>query len=59
MVQKDKQPEWFPEAKVRPDPSRRFLARAARPSVPMRRALSEETLKPQRSRARLFCVFRV
>ena len=24
MVQKDKQPEWFPEAKVRPDPSRRF-----------------------------------
>ena len=24
MVQKDKQPEWFPEAKVRLDPSRRF-----------------------------------
>jgi hypothetical protein len=31
MAQKDKQPEWFPEAKVRPDPSRRFLARAVRP----------------------------
>ena len=27
MVQKDKQPEWFPEAKVRPDPSSGVPAR--------------------------------
>jgi len=31
MVQKDKQPEWFPEAKVRPDIVASVCSRAARP----------------------------
>ena len=46
MVQKDKQPEWFLEAKVRPDPSRRFFPRGPATGA-ITRVGREETLKPQ------------